>query len=78
VVEATCRKADVLAFIEERQESEIVVDPKHVTVLRTRPASEKPKVVIDPKAVAQWKAYMEANEVDYMAGMPSAAISVQK
>lgn len=78
VVEATCRKADVLAFIGERQESEIVVDPKHVTVLRTRPASEKPKVVIDPKAVAQWKAYMEANEVDYMAGIPSVAISVQK
>jgi hypothetical protein len=34
-VEATCRKSDVLAYFTNRSESEIVVDPKHVTVLRT-------------------------------------------
>ena len=37
IVEATCHKSDVLAYFIEREESEIVVNPKNVTVLRTFP-----------------------------------------
>ena len=35
IVEATCRKIDVLAYITERQESEIVVNPNYVAVQRS-------------------------------------------
>jgi hypothetical protein len=46
LVEATCRKSDVLAYFTNRSESEIVVDPKHVTVLRTsRAPAPKEKTV---------------------------------
>jgi len=34
LVEATCRKKDVLAYFTARQEAEIVINPEHVTELR--------------------------------------------
>ena len=43
VVRAKCQKTDVIAYFEERQEKEIVVDPKFVTNLRKYPASKKVK-----------------------------------
>lgn len=44
LVKATCRKKDVLAYFTTRNESEIVVNPDHVTVLRvSRAPAPKPK-----------------------------------
>jgi hypothetical protein len=35
IVEAECKKSNVLAYFMERAESEIVVNPKHLTILKT-------------------------------------------
>ena len=49
LVQATCRKSDVIAFFKSSNESEILINPKHVTVLRTSRASAPKKK--DPEEV---------------------------
>lgn len=62
VAEATCRKADVLAYLTERKESDIVVNPKHVTVLRTYPGDKQTQPAIDPKHVAKLNEILGVNQ----------------
>jgi len=38
VAEAVCNKKDVLAYFNERDESEIIVDPSTITIRRSQPA----------------------------------------
>ena len=48
LVEATVKKADVIAYITARNESEIVVDPKKVKIVSTtklKPGRKKPRLV---------------------------------
>ena len=38
VAEAVCNKKDVLAYFNEREESEIIIDPSNITIRRAQPA----------------------------------------